>query len=140
MVPAPIEVPRLLLACVLGRTELLSAPWLFDKMTEQEGMVDQRQHFGAILDATTQRSSHQTLETGPLKSEAQGLDLSVNTVWSELRGLPSIRSSLLPDHHTTLLCDVLLATSGNAAPMHTLTWVSRSLAWKWGRVVRDFHG
>ena len=118
-----IEVPRFLLACVLGCIELLSPAWLYDKTTELEGMVGQRQHLGEILEATTRRFSHQTLETGPLKSEAQGLDLSVNTVWSELRRLPSIRSNLLPGHRTTLLCNVVLATSGDAASMHTLTWV-----------------
>ena len=92
-------------------------------MTEQEGTVDQRQRFGETLDATTQRSSHQTLKTGPLKSEAQGLDLSVNIVWSECRGLSSVFSSLLPGHHATLLRDVIFARLRDATSMQDLTWV-----------------
>jgi hypothetical protein len=68
----------------------------------------------------TQRSSNQTLETGPLKSEAQGLDLSVNTAWSELRGLSSVRSTLLPGHHATLLRKAIFARFEDAASMHTL--------------------
>jgi hypothetical protein len=74
-------------------------------------------------EATTQRSSNQALETGPLKSEAQGLDLSVNTVWSELRGLSFVRSSLLPGHDATLLRNGLLTKVRDTAWMHTSAWV-----------------
>jgi hypothetical protein len=56
---------------------------------------------------------HEALETGPLSSEAQGLDLSVNIAGSGSRSVLHVAElRLVLDHHTALLCDLLLAGSG----------------------------
>jgi hypothetical protein len=64
-------------------------------------MADWAQPTGETSEAVTHDFSKQALETGPLKSEAQGLDLSVNIAWS---GLPS---TLLPSHLAILFRNVV---------------------------------
>ena len=53
-------------------------------------------------------SLHNALETGPLKSEAQGLDLSVDIAGDASCDTHVADSRLLLDQRTALLCDVFL--------------------------------
>jgi hypothetical protein len=69
-------------------------------------MADWAQPTGETSEAVTHDFSKQALETGPLKSEAQGLDLSVNIAWSGLAG-PFVPSTLLPSHLAILFRNVV---------------------------------
>ncbi|EMD58372.1 hypothetical protein COCSADRAFT_278613 [Bipolaris sorokiniana ND90Pr] len=71
-----------------------------------EENVNWLQQSGGTPEATLHHFSCQTSEMGPLKSEAQGLDLSVPVAWSSLAG-PFVLLTLLSGHPVTLFRDVV---------------------------------
>lgn len=107
------------------------------KMTEREEMVGRRQQIGDTTNAKKYGFSHHALETGPLKSEAQGLDLSVDIAWMSCAGFFCYCPLLLRGHHTVLLCNVVFATTWDAAATYCRNrGCAMSLVWKWECVMR----
>ncbi|KAJ5027539.1 hypothetical protein J3E71DRAFT_223905 [Bipolaris maydis] len=71
-----------------------------------EENVNWLQQSGGTPEATLHHSSCRTSETGPLKSEAQGLDLSVPVAWSGLAG-PFVPPTLLSGHPVIVFRDLV---------------------------------
>jgi len=77
-------------------------------IVSQEGMVSQWQHTGKTEKVITKSSADKALETGPLTSEDQGLDLSVDIVLAQLCNPSFVCSASLLGQYAILLRKALL--------------------------------